>query len=215
MTQPESRIVKQIKYYLESRGARVFKIHGGDNPFQEVGILDLVVCYQGQFLGLEVKMPGNKPSPIQKAIIKQIRASGGIAGVVRSIEDVALLLDSAIPPAVAGYIAGFFDGEGCCYIQQGLYPRITLTQKDPEPLIWIQEVLGMGRIVYRKGRDKAGNLRAPYLSISKRDEALRFIDLVRPHIRLRHRREKLEEARTILSGRSSIASSRTGRNLQE
>src|SRR5215831_832083 len=211
MTQPEARIVRIIKAYLESRGARVFKIHGGDNPFQEAGIPDLIVCYQGQFIGLEVKIPGNKPSPIQRTIIKQIKASGGIAAVVYSIEDVALLLDSAVPPAVAGWIAGFFDGEGCCYLHQSRYPRITITQKDSEPLIWIQEVLGMGRIVYRKGRNQAGNLRAPYLSITKRDEVIRFIDLVSPHIRLRHRREKLEEARIMLARSSSISSSRTGR----
>jgi hypothetical protein len=91
--QPESRIVKKIKEYLESRGARVFKIHGGDNPFQEVGIPDLIVCYQGKFLGLEVKLPGEKPSTVQQVVLKQIRASGGIAAVVTSVSDVVPLLD--------------------------------------------------------------------------------------------------------------------------
>jgi len=40
------------------------------------------------------------------------------------------------------YLAGFFDGEGCVSGFKRGYPRITITQKDPRPLMWIQSLCG-------------------------------------------------------------------------
>lgn len=49
------------------------------------------------------------------------------------------------------YIAGFFDGEGSIHghITSGApQVRVTITQKNPEILYWIQKVLNMGRVRY-------------------------------------------------------------------
>jgi hypothetical protein len=90
--QPEGRLVKRIKAYIREKGGRVFNIHGGDNPYQEVGIPDLLICYRGQFVGLEVKQPGEQPSAIQKQILREIEAAGGYALAVSTLEEVVDLL---------------------------------------------------------------------------------------------------------------------------
>jgi hypothetical protein len=91
--QPERRLVRRIQLLIDERGGRCFKIHGGDNPFQEVGIPDILACYRGRFLGLEVKLPGEEPSPMQWKVLDEIRAAGGIARVVRTVVEVTDLLD--------------------------------------------------------------------------------------------------------------------------
>lgn len=91
-SQPEGKLTKKIRNYLESRDAWVTNIHGGDNVFQEVGLPDLMGCYKGFFLGLEVKLPGEKPSPRQRAILHRIERAGGVGAVVRSVDDVRRIL---------------------------------------------------------------------------------------------------------------------------
>lgn len=83
MTQPESRLQRAIQHALMNRGAFVFKVHG--SQYMMTGLPDLVLCYRGWFVALEVKMPGNDASPAQKLRIKQIRKAGGRAYVVRSV----------------------------------------------------------------------------------------------------------------------------------
>lgn len=78
--------------YLRGTGGRWFKIHGGDNPFQEVGIPDILGCYFGQFVGLEAKMPGNKTSPKQQLVLDEIVSAGGYATVFTTVEEVASFL---------------------------------------------------------------------------------------------------------------------------
>ncbi len=89
--QPERRLVQKIQAYLEQQGARSFKIHG-DDSYQEAGIPDLLVCFRGRFIGLEVKLPGETPSPLQEKVLREIKGSGGIAAVVTSVEQVRNLL---------------------------------------------------------------------------------------------------------------------------
>src|SRR4249920_135428 len=117
--QPEGRIVKKIQARIAERGGRCFKIWGSDGSRQEVGIPDLLVCFYGVFLGLEVKQPGEKASPIQRQVLKTIEAAGGVARVVCSVEEVDEILDQVISPVTLAWIAGFFDGEGCLYFSHG------------------------------------------------------------------------------------------------
>ncbi len=86
--QPEGRIVARIKDYLAKQGACSFKIQGSEESFQEVGIPDLLVCYRGRFIGIEVKMPGEEPTPKQLAVLRRIERAGGIALVAYSVLDV-------------------------------------------------------------------------------------------------------------------------------
>ncbi len=52
------------------------------------GILDIIGCWEGKYVELEVKTERGRLSPEQKARIEEITRAGGIAEVVRSVEDV-------------------------------------------------------------------------------------------------------------------------------
>ena len=86
----EGTLVAKIKKYLIKNGAYCENIWGGG--FQAAGIPDIIACYKGIFLGIEVKLDYNKPSEIQKAKLKLINNAGGIGIVAYSIDDVAEVL---------------------------------------------------------------------------------------------------------------------------
>jgi hypothetical protein len=66
------------------------KTHGS---VYSAGQPDLLGCYQGRTLALEVKRPGGRPTKLQLATLEKWRNAGAIAAVVRSVEDVRELLE--------------------------------------------------------------------------------------------------------------------------
>lgn len=87
----ETQLTAKIKSALKKRGAYVEKIWVGG--FQSAGIPDLICCYNGRFLAFEVKVDNNKASELQLAKILQINNAGGVAVVVRSVEEVIHVLN--------------------------------------------------------------------------------------------------------------------------
>ena len=72
--------VKKIRDLLDNKfPGFYFKSHGSE--FQMSGLPDIIGCYKGRFIGIEVKDPeGNHPtSELQKKRIREIRQAGGIA----------------------------------------------------------------------------------------------------------------------------------------
>ena len=95
-TQPEARITKKIREYLESAGAFVFKIHG--SAAMMAGLPDLIACYKGCFLGVEVKQPGNKPTKRQIYVHSLIAAAGGVVITATSVDDVSSVIEGRPDP---------------------------------------------------------------------------------------------------------------------
>lgn len=93
MAGPETRIVASIKKELKARGAFCFKVHGSEHMM--AGLPDLIVCYKGLFIGLEVKTPVGVVSAVQHYVHGQIRSPGadGIAEVVTSAAEVVAILN--------------------------------------------------------------------------------------------------------------------------
>ena len=83
MKTPEGRVKDEIRKWLKEQGAYVF------SPVQ-MGIgsrtLDLLVCWRGFFIAIEVKRPGAKPTKLQYKIISDILTSGGYAFSADSLE---------------------------------------------------------------------------------------------------------------------------------
>jgi len=79
--QPESREVKRILQFLRQKGGRWVKIHGGDNPFQEVGIPDILGCYCGRAIAIEAKTPAGRLSVKQRLFLKEWKKAGGYIAV--------------------------------------------------------------------------------------------------------------------------------------
>ena len=91
MAKPETALVKKMMMHLEAGGGWWVKIHG--SPFQRAGIPDIIGCYQGMFIGIEAKMPGNYPSQIQQYCINLLKKAGARVGVAYSVEEALSIRD--------------------------------------------------------------------------------------------------------------------------
>lgn len=90
----EADLILKIRKYLATLEDCFFwKEHGGQ--YGTAGIPDIIVCYRGRFVGLEAKAGANRAPRLQAATIQQILAAGGVAAVVRSVEDVRRIMKLA------------------------------------------------------------------------------------------------------------------------
>lgn len=80
----EKTIENKIKEYLTEIGAWYIKYHG--TKMTRSGVPDLLVCYKGRFVGIEVKAPNEQPTELQKYHIRKIREAGGIAFVADNLQ---------------------------------------------------------------------------------------------------------------------------------
>ncbi len=81
----ESTLQNKVIDYLESIGAYVFNVAG--TGMGRKGTPDLLICYRGKFIAIEVKMPGGKTSKLQEYELAKVRKAGGIAKVIHSMEE--------------------------------------------------------------------------------------------------------------------------------
>lgn len=90
----EKVIETSIKKYLFDKRAYFFKVHG--SALMEDGIPDIVCCYKGYFIGIEVKAPGKlyNQSEYQKIHMDNIRKSGGYYLLTDDLETVKQLLEN-------------------------------------------------------------------------------------------------------------------------
>lgn len=89
----ETQYTKKVNDLLKSRGAYFEKIWGGG--MQSAGIPDILVCYKGIFIGLELKVGNNKPSELQKAKVQMIRNAGGVGAIVwDNLEPIETILNT-------------------------------------------------------------------------------------------------------------------------
>jgi hypothetical protein len=97
----EAQIQGQIIDWLRLHGAVVTRINSGSVLLQnsngstrrvklaDAGTSDIIAClHGGEYVAIEVKRPGEKPTPAQELFIDQVNATGGLAFVAHSLEDV-------------------------------------------------------------------------------------------------------------------------------
>jgi len=96
MAQPEAKLQRKIQDALRAAGHFVFKVHGSE--FMMAGLPDLIVCADGRFVGLEVKLPATREnvSPRQAYVHSLIRAAKGEATVVCSPAEALAAIDIAL-----------------------------------------------------------------------------------------------------------------------
>lgn len=91
MFMKEKAIENKIKQYLKTvEDLYFFKEHGG--LYGTAGVPDIICCYKGRFIALEVKAPDGKATALQDATIRRIIGAGGIARIVRSLEEVKSII---------------------------------------------------------------------------------------------------------------------------
>lgn len=90
----ETPLQRKMQKVIRDRGGYVFKVHGSE--YMPSGLPDLIVCYRGYYLGIEVKDPsaGKNTTRVRQLYIHQkIREAGGIVRVARSVQEVIVILD--------------------------------------------------------------------------------------------------------------------------
>lgn len=87
----EKVIVDRIKKALTEKGAYVIKTHGS---LHSAGLPDIVCCYEGRFIGIEVKRPETRHTVTerQQRNLDMIVDAGGGAGVATSVEEALAIL---------------------------------------------------------------------------------------------------------------------------
>ena len=90
-TMNEQAYQKKITKLLEDKGAYVVKVIVGNKK----GIPDIIACYKGKFLAIEVKTPRtmNNVSPLQTFNLKKINDCGGYSIVAWSTDRVEEILE--------------------------------------------------------------------------------------------------------------------------
>ncbi len=70
------------------QGKRVYRTGLGVGSADLVGVITLIAKRTwGRFIALEIKLPGEQPTDAQRAWLEHVRAHGGFAAVVRSVEE--------------------------------------------------------------------------------------------------------------------------------
>lgn len=103
----ESQIELAICHLLKSRGVFFWKqpnagyydasqkrFRRHSNPFVALGVPDLICIIKGRFVAFEVKTRVGRQSDNQKEFEQRVRRAEGLYYVVRSIDDVVMILQS-------------------------------------------------------------------------------------------------------------------------
>ena len=72
----EKQFENRVKKFLKDSGCYFIKYWGG-GEFTKAGVPDILCCCNGRFLGIEIKAPNGKPSPLQIHNLKKIDEAGG------------------------------------------------------------------------------------------------------------------------------------------
>lgn len=85
----ETKIQRKIQDYLNSKRIFNFRVNADTNT---VGIPDLIACYKGTFIGIEVKTPDGRATGIQNKIGQEIVNCGGIFIKPTCVDDIITLI---------------------------------------------------------------------------------------------------------------------------
>jgi hypothetical protein len=83
-------LVKSIKRLIHEHGGFCFKNWGG--PMGTKGVADLIGCYRGKAVAIEVKAGKDKLTEDQAAFLRRWQEAGGVALEARDLPTVARAL---------------------------------------------------------------------------------------------------------------------------
>lgn len=92
--QREGLLVNKIRKALESRGWIVYKNHG--SRYSGAGRVDLDCYYGKRVMLLEVKLPGERPTPLQAALHAKLFETGIPVYVVHDVSDAVYFADAVM-----------------------------------------------------------------------------------------------------------------------
>lgn len=87
----EKQLQDKIVRYLKKNGIYYVKIH--NNGYMRRGIPDLLICYNGKFIGAELKSEKGRPTKEQLYELSNIKESGGQSSIIRTLAELVELLE--------------------------------------------------------------------------------------------------------------------------
>lgn len=92
-TTPEKKVKDAVTKILKEYNAYYF--YPATGGFGRSGVPDIVVCFNGHFIGIECKAGSNTTTALQDRELDKIKVAGGIALIVNehNISDVREVLD--------------------------------------------------------------------------------------------------------------------------
>ena len=88
MGQAESFIEGYLHKQAKKRGFLCYKFTSGN-----AGVPDRILIGNGYTIFIETKAPGKKPRPLQRAVIREMKATGANVFIIDSRQDIDKLLD--------------------------------------------------------------------------------------------------------------------------
>lgn len=106
----EKLFENKVKQFLEDQGCWHVKFFA--NAYTKQGIPDILASVGGNFMGIEVKAPKGKPSPLQIYNLQKIHESGGYGILLypKDFEKFKELVDRIIEGQPAGNLYIHFVG---------------------------------------------------------------------------------------------------------
>ena len=83
---PEAMLTRSVKSLLRAAGIFHFKHWGG--PMGYPGVADIIGCYKGRMIAIELKSPNGKATPDQERFIQNVNDAGGIAFIAKTLDEV-------------------------------------------------------------------------------------------------------------------------------
>lgn len=77
---PEAKVKAKVKRVLDTFGAYYFSPATGG--YGRSGVPDIIACYNGRFIAIEVKAGDNEPTALQQRELARIKERGGVALVI-------------------------------------------------------------------------------------------------------------------------------------
>ena len=89
----EKNLQKRVMKYLKSI-PDCFTTTITPGPYGKRGISDLLICYKGRFIAIELKVKGNKPTALQTAYLDNVEGAGGEAYVCFCLDEVKEIFET-------------------------------------------------------------------------------------------------------------------------
>ena len=90
MATPEKKVKIKVKSILDKVGA--YHCMPATGGYGASGVPDIIACYKGNFIGIECKANGNKPTALQNKHLYNIKKAQGYSMVIDETDIDALEL---------------------------------------------------------------------------------------------------------------------------
>lgn len=83
---PEGKVKEKIKKWLDLNMPGHWRVMPRGGPFGKAGCPDILICWQGIFIAIEVKSDEGDATALQIMNLKKILSAGGVAALVRGYD---------------------------------------------------------------------------------------------------------------------------------